>query len=286
MYGVGSRSEGDPDGDGGRAVLRSREAVVFRAKLHTRDIPEIDCLSAGDALNDDILKFFFRRQTAGRSHDICLLDIGFRRRVAEAAKRVLAVLVLYRGGDIGGGYTQLRHLVGLEPDTHRVILICEYIDVADSGNALEPVNDVEQRVIAYIGRVVYSLRREEREDKQQVGRRLLHDDTVLADLRRYRGRGHLHAVVDVYRRLIGVRTKLKGDGENHVSLSVADRVHVYHVVDAVYLRLQRRGHDLRYDLGRRSRILRADGDLRRHKFRELRDGKCIDGHYPRDNDNY
>ena len=87
---------------------------------------------------------------------------------------------------------------------------------------------------AYIGRVVDALRRKKRKYEQDVRRRFLHDDAILANLRRYGGRRHLDAVVDVYRRLVGVRAELKCNGERHISLPVADGVHIDHVVDAVY----------------------------------------------------
>ena len=90
-----------------------------------------------------------------------------------------------------------------------------------------------------------------------------------SDWQRRQGDGD--AVLHQHLRVIEIGAELERDGERHVAVARALRSHVEHVLHAVDLLLDRRGHRLRHDLRVCAWIICRDLHSRRRDLRILRD---------------
>ena len=188
---------------------------------------------------------------------------------ADLARGVLRVLRADRVGDVGGRDAEARHLVGLQPDAHR-IAGAEQRHVTDAGDALQLVDQVDCRVICQECRVAFSTRRLKADHEQDVVRALLHDDAVAADFVGQPRQRELHAVVQLEHRLVDVGADFERRRDRDGAVRRGARVEVNHVLDAGELFFDRRRHGLRERLGARAGIARADRHSGRRNLGILR----------------
>jgi hypothetical protein len=95
------------------------------------------------------------------------------------------------------GDAEIGELVGIEPDAHRVAPLAEDLDVADTRQALERIDDLQIGVVAERHRIDGTVRRGEVDDEDEIRILLLDRDPGLIDDRRQRGGGLRHAVLHV-----------------------------------------------------------------------------------------
>ena len=86
-----------------------------------------------------------------------------------------------------------------------------------------------------------------------------------------RGRAWATPVLDVHLRLVQVGAELERDGQGHTAVGGSLREHVEHVLDAVDLLLERRGHGFRDDARAGARVGRLNDHRRRHHLQVLAD---------------
>ncbi len=196
------------------------------------------------------------------------------RRAAHLAGGIHGVLRLNGGDHFGDGDAELRELVGLDPQPHRVLARAEYLHVADAGDARQLVVQIDVGIIGEKFSVVGALRRKEPHHHERRGDGFLHGDAEVGDvLRKLRGRLRFAHLGE---HQIGVGIGLHVEVDDHGHLPVArgvERVHVVQVVDAAHLLLDGRGDGLLDGLRVGADIVRANLHFRRRDRRELRDGQ-------------
>ena len=191
----------------------------------------------------------------GLDIELKLLVVGYRAR-ADATHGGLNVLRLDRIDDVGGGQVQAGQLIGSHPGAHRVVLRAPQRRIADSGRALDPVEQVDGDVVGEEQRIVGVLGRVDGDHAEQRRRLLLDRNALALDLRRKAWKCHLDAVVDVDRVDVRIGAELERSGQRVAAVVAARALHVDHLVDA---------HDLGLDhLGDRG--LRPRWNWRRGKW--------------------
>ena len=118
------------------SVRLGDDAVRLRARLHTRDILEAHKAAALGSAHDDIAELLGRHETAVHlARRLLFLHLGHGHRT-DRTRRRLHVLLLDCSCDIGDRESEFCELVGIEPDTHRIIR-AEDLDVADAMHTLD-----------------------------------------------------------------------------------------------------------------------------------------------------
>ena len=249
---------------------RSDARVGLGAELGAADVAQPHQPAAGARLDDDVLELADLGQPPrGADADLVALTLA-RRRLADAAGRHLDVLLAQRVDHVAGGDRPGRQPVGIEPDAHRILALAEDEHLADAGEPLERVLDVDVDVVAHEQRVVLPGLAVDPGAEHEVRRRLLDGDAGGADLGRHPAERLVHAVLHVDRRQVHVARDVEGHGDLRHAGVGARRGHVEHALDAVDRLLERRG-DRRFDgLGVGPRVERRHGDLRRRQLRILR----------------
>ena len=140
-----------------------------RSELDAGDIAEPhDRSGVGIRTHHDVAELGGITQPTDRIH----LQLEGRtlgcRRLADLARGDLHILL----GDgilhVDRGDAQIRELVGIEPDAHRVAALAEDLDVADARQALQWINDLQVGVVAERHRIDGSVRRGEIDDENEV----------------------------------------------------------------------------------------------------------------------
>ena len=188
-----------------------------------------------------------------------LLVLG-RGRCADPAARGLEVLLLDRGDHVGRRQPQLGQLVGPEPDAHAVVGAAEEVDLGDAGNAQELVAQVDPAVVDQVVRVVGALRGVDRQQHEDARALLLHGHALRRHLLGQARLGRRDPVLGEDVGDVLVDADLEADVELHAAVARVGRLHVDHLVDAVDLLLDRRGHRLLDRHRRGARIVRGDAD--------------------------
>ncbi len=111
------------------------------------------------------------------------------------------------------------------------------------------------------------------DDHHQVRRGLLHHDAEARHLLRQARIGDRDAILDEHLREIDVDARLEHDIDRQASVARRLRRDVEHVVDAIDLLFDRRGHRLGDHIRRGAGIGRADIDRRRRDFRIFGNGE-------------
>ena len=167
----------------------------------------------GRRAHDDVAELRRVAQAADRVHLHLEGRAGRRRLLADLAGRDLDILL----GDgilhIDGGDAELGHLVGVEPDAHRIAPLAEDHDIADAGKALQRIGDLQIGVIAQSHGIDRIVRREEIDDQDEVGILLGDGDAALIDDARQGGRGLGDAVLHIDRGDVQRIADIEGDGD-------------------------------------------------------------------------
>ena len=114
---------------------------------------------------------------------------GGRRRLADLAGGDLDVLLGDRVLHVDRGDAEIGELVGIEPDAHRIAPLAEDLHVADAGQALQRIDDLQIGVVAERDRIDRAVRRGQIDDQDEIRVLLLDRHAALIDDRRQRGRG-------------------------------------------------------------------------------------------------
>ena len=173
--------------------------------------------------------------------------------------------------DVDRGHAEIGELVGVEPDAHRIAPLAEDLDVADAGQSLQLIDDLQIGVVRQRDRIDRMIGRGQIDDENEVRVLLLDRHAALIDDRRQRRSRLRHAVLDVDRGDIERIADVEGDGDRRRAVVRARRGHVGHALDAVDLLLERRRHRVGDDLRAGAGIIGADDDLRRRDLGKLRD---------------
>jgi hypothetical protein len=251
---------------------RHREFIIEqRAKpiLRGVDIDMGDILQPGDhpvraAFDDDLFKLFRGLQTTlrvNRQLEFHAVAIG---RATDLPGRHLDILPANRTDDFIRSQPALGHLLGIEPDAHRVIARSEKPDVAHAIDLCQLVLHVQHGVVPEIKHVVAIIGRGQVDDHGQIGRTLDRGD---ADLARHVGQARLGLVHPVLHELLSeirIGPKFESDRQREDAVAGGLGKHVEHVLRPVDLFLQRRRHRFRDDLGICAGKLRRDDHRRRH----------------------
>lgn len=140
------------------------------------------------------------------------------------------------------------------------------------------VQDVQERVVAHIW-----CRNVRRGGSRDAIRRRLGEDfwTVIPYFLTSSGMEEVAIWTLLFTLMVaisGYRTEFERYRQGHVPLSVADRFHVDHIVDAVDLAFQRGCDYLHPITSGVARVVSRHSDLRRDEVRELRHGQCDYGY--------
>ena len=192
------------------------------------------------------------------------------RRRADRAAGNLHVLLAQRLDDVAGRHAVGRQLLRVEPDAQRIFALAEDDDVADAVEPQQHVADARAGIVRDIELVVGVVGRQHVHDHHQVGRALGRGDAEPAHFFRQARLGDRHAVLDQHLRRVEVGAEPEGDGQRHRAVARRIGRHVEHVLDAVDLLLERRGHGRGDGFGIGARIGGAHDDGRRGDLRILR----------------
>ncbi len=268
---IGAGLEVDADRDSRRAVERGNGSVVQGAELDPSDVLHAQRRTVLVRAQDDLLEFARVDQLSlGRDRIGEGLMAG-QGLLAEPAGGKLRILLANGCRDIAGDELVLRDLVGTQPNAHRIVGRTEQRGIANSGRALQLVDDIDERVVGNVERVVPAVRRRHRQHLQERGRPLGDGDALPPDFLRQQRQRALNAIVDVDRCLVGIGSACEQDGQGHRARAVRGRLHVDHAFDPVDLLLQwgRDGFGDRLSAG--TRIGRRNHHFGGDDFRILRD---------------
>ena len=279
LQGVRARLLIDGDEGGGKAVQPAVDDVLAQADFDPRDVLEADDRAFALARpQDDVL---VARRLGGRllgDHRERQLDAPGRRLLPDLpgpVQRVLAEtarwmsLVVIPSDAIRSGFIQIRIAWSGMP----------MIEAWPApGTRFRRVEHVDVRVVCDVLAAVPLLLRVDADEHHDRGRLLLDRHALLHDGRRQLRHGQVHAVLDLHLGDVGVGVEGEVDGERQHARRRTRRRHVEHVVDAVDLRFDRRGHRVGERLRVGTGIDRADGDLDGRDRRVLLDGQHAHRH--------
>ncbi len=269
---VGARQLENGQRDRGVPVVVNRRAVVGAAELDAAYLLQPRDAAVGAHLDDDVAELGGIRQPALRIQGV--LERGGtlgERRSADDSGCDLDVLLSDRVDDVARSHVARRHLVGIEPQPHRVVAHAEQIGVADARQPGDLIFHLEGHVVAEEDRIVRPVGREERERQRDVRRRLLDDDPLQLHLGRKLRQCDRHPVLHLHLRHVEVGADLERHRQVQIPGIGGLAGHVQHVLDAVDLFLERRGDSLRDGFGVGAGIGSSHGHGRRRDLRILSD---------------
>ena len=250
---------------------KSGGGILQRAQFDARDIAQAhDRALRGIGAHDDVAKFLGIAEAAGGVDLHFERRAGRGRRLADLARRDLDVLFGDGVLHVDRGDAEIGELVRIEPDAHRIAPLAEDLHVADAGQALQRVDDLQIGVVAERDWIDGLIRRGQVDDENEVRVLLLDRHAALVDDRRQL-RGRLRdAVLNVDGRDIRRIADVERDGDRRRAVVGARRGQIGHALDAVDLLLERRGDRIGDDLRAGAGIIGAHHDLRRSNIGKLR----------------
>ena len=159
----------------------------------------------------------------------------------------------------------------MKPDAHGGLRVAEDAHVADAGQALEFVDDVEVRVA--IGGGHAAVGREERDHEEVFLGALSHAHALIAHDVWQSAFGRADAVVDFEHGVVGVGADVKDAGNRHVAVASDVRRVVEQACDARELVLDWSGHGAGERLGVGAVVGGRDAHRRRRDVRILGERK-------------
>jgi hypothetical protein len=263
----------DSHGHGVVVVQQRAQRVPARGQLDAGHVAQPYDLSVGAGLDDDVTELLRVRQPPVRVHGQGVVDAIRRGRAAHYAGGDLRVLFADGGDHVPRRQPARRHLLRVQPDAHGVVAGAEDLDLARARDARQRVLHLQHGVVAQVDHVVTVVRRHQVHDHGDV-RRALHGGHALLPHLVGQARQRLaDAVLHLHLRQVHVGTHPEGDGQREDAVRRGLRRHVQHVLDAVDLLLQRRGHGLGQDARVGAGIRGPHDHRRRHHLRVLADGE-------------
>ena len=245
--------------------------VVGRADLHTADVADAGRAPLRIGFQDDVGELLRRAQAAERLDVELIRRVAGHRRLVQDAGGDLQVLCAQRREHLARVEVVGGHLVGIEPDAHRVVASAEQLHVAHARQPRQRVLHVQGRVVREIEVVARPVGRVQMHRKQDVRRRLAHLHAQPLHVVRQSRQRVLHPVLRQHLRDIEIRANPEGDRDGEVAVSGGLAAHVDHVLDAVDRLLERRRDRLADHLGGGAGIAGGHLHRRRHDLRILRD---------------
>ena len=161
---------------------------------------------------------------------------------AEAAGGELVVLLADGGGDVARCQVVLGELVRTEPDAHGIVGGAEQDRVTDAGRAAQLVDDVDQRVVGHEDRVVTPARRRHRDHLRIEEDRFCTCTPSRCTSCGNSGSARCTRLLTLMVAWSGIGADREGHGDRQRARAGRGRAHVEHLLDAVDLLLERRGH--------------------------------------------
>ena len=246
---VGIRQLKDGQAHRGLAVETVVDVLATGAQFDAANVPNAHDLSALGRTNNDILELFRLGQPAERRKGDLQQAARAGRWIADLPGRNLQVLLAQRVDHVAHGQISHGHFVRVDPHSHAVIALAEHQHFADARQTREFVANAHQRVIAQIKLVVAAFGRVEADGQQNVGRALAGGDSGLAyDVRQLR-HGQRDTILHQHLGQVQVDAGLERHCQRVGTVVRALRGHVEHVLHAVDLLFNRRGHGFGHDLG-------------------------------------
>ncbi len=281
---IGAGSEID-DHVGRRPAVQPAEAAIsLRAEFDTADIANAQQRGVGLRAHHDILELAGICKTAGRGHRILKVGAARRRRLADRARGILAVLRLHGVRDVGRGNSELGHLVRVQPDAHGVDLLRTQARFADAGQAADLVHQVDLRVIGKEECVVAVVAGHQADGHQERCRDLLDGHTLALHFGWQAGQRDIHAVLRLHRRDIGIGAQLEGDVDDELAVVGAGGLVVQHAIQSDQLFFDGLRDRLFQILRVAAQIGRRDLNRGRHHLRISRNRQAGNGDRAEDDD--
>ena len=259
------------DGDERRRLIvePAVDDVLLQADARARDVADAHDRAAVLArAQDDLLVLLRVGERALRHHREAQLDRRGGRLLADLPGAEERVLGGDRVLDVAGRDLERGHAVRVHPDPHRLVRDAHDLRLAGALHALQRVEHVDVRVVRDVLGAVAGVLREDGDQHHDRRRLLLDVHAQLHHRRRQLRHREVDPVLHLHLRDVRVGVEREVDGQRHLPVRRARRRHVEHVVDAVDLRLDRRGHRF----GDGPRVGAGVGRLHRHLHRrDVRD---------------
>src|SRR4029450_12549979 len=166
---VGARRQKHNNDARGFLVNPAEVSVVLRTQLHTPEIVHAQERSVRLGSDHDPVELLRLEQSAGGVYRVLEVRSRGNGRLADRACSVLAVLRLDRNGEVGGGNTELRHLVRIDPDAHSIVFGRDQACLAHAGNTADLVHQVNGGVVIQKQRIIPAVGGYERDSHQESG---------------------------------------------------------------------------------------------------------------------
>ena len=262
--------------DGRLAQEEAAGGVGQRTELDAGNVAQPHGTAVGAGLHHDVLELPDIFEAASEDEVRLECAIG-NRRLRDLSARDLQVLRADRCQHLARCQTDIGDPVGIEPQPHRVVARAEHLDVADAVEPQKLIADLQRRVVGDVELIERVVGRQHEHDHQDVGRVLAGDDAVALHLLGQPRLRDRDAILHQHLGLVEVGAELEGDGDGELAVRGRLAVDIQHVLDAVDLLLDRGGDGVGYGLRRGARILRGDGNGRRHHLRIFRDRQRLVG---------
>ncbi len=248
-----------------------RGPVVRRADFNPADVADAGRPSLRVGLQDDVGELLRRGQATQRLHVELVRGAALHRRLVEHTSRDLDVLRPQGRQHLAGIEAVRRHLVGIQPDPHRIVARPEQLHVAHARQPRQRILHMQGRVVGEVQVVARPVRRIKVHGEQDVRRRLAHLHAQPLHVLRQPRQRVLHPVLRQHLRDVEVRADRERNGDGDLAVPGGLAAHVDHVLDAVDLLLERRRDRLAHHLGGGAGVARRHLHRRRHDLRVLRD---------------
>ena len=183
---VRARTQLHAGGGGRMAILAGAPGIALRAQFNAGDIAQHHPRAVGPGAQHDGSELLRRGQLAigtQRHGDALAWNT---RRITNASRRDLQVLLLDGGGHIAHGQAVAGQPGRVQPHAHR-LLGTEQLHAADAIDAAQLLDDVARHEVAQCGLADAGIRRTQADQHQEAGIGGLHEQAVLAHAARRRG---------------------------------------------------------------------------------------------------
>ncbi|MEY9469843.1 hypothetical protein ABH992_002242 [Bradyrhizobium yuanmingense] len=218
---VRSRRKVDCDWNGGAPVDPRLAVEVLRTDLDARDVFHQQRGSVGIGAQHDVGELIGAGEPAEGLHvELELLIVADRPR-ADAADGSLDALRADRGNHVRRGQAEAGEPLRIEPDSHRIVHLCEQVRLADARRARDRVQRVDDGVVGDEEGILLAIGAVEHEELQDRRGSLLHPHALLLHLRRQLRQRALHAIIDVDRVDVGIGAMRERNGERVAAVIAA-----------------------------------------------------------------
>ena len=273
LQGVGVGQLEDDQPRRPHAVAAAALVLVLGPQDHAAHVADADDAAVGRGAEDDVGELRRLLQPAERGQGNLRLLPPRHRLLADLSAGHLRVLLPQRGHHVAGREVPRSKLLRVDPDPHAVIALAGDEDVADPRQAEQLVADVHQRVVAQVELVVAAVGRLDVDAHEDVGHPLAgRHASLLDDVGEHR-QSQVHPVLHQYLGQVQVHALVESHGKTVGAVVGGLRLHVEHLLDAVDLLLDGRGHRLGHHLGAGAGIGATDLHRRRRDRRVLGQGQ-------------